>query len=153
MQLVNDSVPQWFLTDVQALVSPLYILSGLGKIGELGPGLFYAQNDRPIAFPINTVSHSAGSGAVMTADGITSDEPVIIGNWLSEAVNCILPADATHDPYTDLLYTLYLSMKNRDYAMSFVSLQCFLLMSRISTERLPMINTNQPSPEIRPYEL
>lgn len=151
MQLVNDSITNALMDDLEEMVSTIRLVSGLGEIKILQPGRIYDENSRLVAVPVTMLKHRLGNGAQLTESGLSSDEPTYYANFVSAPVCVITDKRGSTDPFVDLLQTVFVSMSKQDYAMAFVSLQCFLLLIRICGERAPGLGPKNTEMKVDPY--
>lgn len=155
MQSINDTIPAAHLAAMNDIVASLYLVCGKSKAAIVGPGMIYDSDSRETMVAIDSLHRYLPTSGVEfgTEGSITAEFSTLICNYLSDETLCLMPVPAEHDIFTDLLYTVWTSLSKEDYPMAFTALQCFLLMSRICSERLPMITGNQPPIEVKPYVL
>ena len=153
MQLVNSEVPPQVLSACSSLVDTAYLLCGLTRIVDYQKGMIYDNNSRVCAVPVNDLHRYKTQALDFDAPYFIADKPTLIANQLTDTVKCIAPIEPEHDPFTDLLCTLLDAIENDDFPMAFVTTQCYLLLNRIVSDRIPMLGGKPPKLEIKPYAI
>ena len=157
MQLINESIPADLRTEFTHYVSLAYILSGKAQAYTYPRGMFYGVNDIATGFTLNPLHHYKETGYeledVLGFNMLKSETSTMLANHLSDETQCIIPKDAELDFLTDLLTTLYENMKRRDPVSGFVTMQAFMLMNRVVTDRMPIIGPSPADVEVKPYAL
>ena len=115
-------------------------------------GDMYDSHDYVCCTPLSRLLRHTNSSVAFKGTVTAITEPFIIGQYHNSTIDMMAPQEPSHDILTDILSGLYWSLCNELPELSYVYMQAYYLIARISQDTPPMFGGKETRYEVKTYE-